>query len=106
MRAEVVATDEERRRGLSGRDSLAADGGMLFTFPEAGRHGFWMQGMRFPLDFIYIRDLSVVAIIERVPVPDTVPLPFAPDEPFDAVLEVNAGWVHARGVRVGDQVAY
>ena len=32
--AEVVATPESRKQGLSGRDSLPADGGMLFAYPR------------------------------------------------------------------------
>ena len=40
---EVADTEEERAKGLSGRDALAEGRGMLFIFPESGYHGFWMK---------------------------------------------------------------
>ena len=49
--AEVARTPEERGQGLSSRSSLPDEGGMLFVFQQEGQPGFWMQEMRFPLDF-------------------------------------------------------
>jgi uncharacterized protein len=103
IEAEIAATDAEQKRGLSGRDSLAPDSGMLFVFETPGTYGFWMKEMRFPLDFIYLRKGTVVAVKENVPVPTVAPLPFAPAEPFDALIEVNAGWIAAHRIQLGDK---
>jgi uncharacterized membrane protein (UPF0127 family) len=108
--AEVSETGAERGLGLGERDSLADDAGMLFVFNSEGEHSFWMKGMRFPLDFIWISgDQQVVAVTENVAPPE--PNAATSDlELFDAevktqyVLEVNAGAVSAAGIQVGDRV--
>lgn len=109
IRVEVARTAEERARGLSGRDGLAEDAGMIFPFDTAGHPGFWMQGMRFDLDLVWARDGRIVEIHERVPRPppgpdpNAPPLPlYRPRSPADLVLEVPAGTASRRGWRVGD----
>jgi len=70
IEAELARTPEERARGLSGRESLAGDAGMLFVFQAEGQHAFWMRGMRFSLDFIWISSARrVVDMTENVPPP-------------------------------------
>jgi hypothetical protein len=105
VQAEVADTPEAREKGLSGRTALALNVGMLFVFDGPGRTGFWMKGMRFPLDFIYLKDDAVVDLRENVVVP-SIPSPFFPSTDFDAVLEMNAGWVAAQGIRVGSPAQY
>jgi len=104
--AEVADTSAEQMQGLSGRASLGADAGMLFTFDAPSRTGFWMNGMRFPLDLIYMKEHVVVELKENEPVPTTLPTPFFPSSDFDAVLEVNAGWAAAHQVTVGMGAQY
>lgn len=110
--AEQARSQEDRVQGLSGRESLAADAGMLFVFDEERQPGFWMLEMRFPLDFIWISgDGIVVDLTEDVPPPapgtpdSDLPL-YRPDMPVRYVLEVNAGVVRTAGVRVGDAVRF
>ena len=45
---EVARTEAEKTRGLSGRDRLAPDRGMLFVYEAPVRPLIWMRGMRFP----------------------------------------------------------
>jgi uncharacterized membrane protein (UPF0127 family) len=110
IQAEVARTVEERAQGLSGRDSLPRDAGMLFVLDEEGRPGFWMKDMRFPLDFIWIsRDRHVVDLTENVPDPETAGTTVSgiqPDQPALYVLEVNAGVVQEYGVQAGDAVSF
>lgn len=107
VNVEVAQTVEERSRGLSNRPSLGADDGMIFIFPEPSTPNFWMNGMRFPLDLIWIAGQTVVNITSDVPVPtSTVLLRYTPDQPISHVLEVNAGWAAGRGVNVGDPVTF
>ncbi len=109
IRVEVARTAQERERGLSGRDGLGPDAGMIFPFETAGHPGFWMQGMRFDLDLVWARDGRIVEIHERVPRPppgpdpNAPPLPvYRPRSPADLVLEVPAGAAARRGWKVGD----
>ena len=108
VRVEIVATAEERGVGLGGRESLAEYEGMLFVFEEPGVYGFWMKGMKFGLDFIWISQSRVVEVAQdvRPPVADYVPEVYQPKQPIEAMLEVNAGWVKRNNVKIGDEVVY
>lgn len=104
IEAEVAATPRARSQGLSGRGSLASDAGMLFVFEQPGPHAFWMQGMRFPIDIIWINNGQVVDVALNVPVPDGQPPLYTPNQFATHVLEVNAGWVAARHITIGSSV--
>ena len=103
---EVARTETEKVRGLSGRDRLAPDRGMLFVYEAPGRPLIWMRGMRFPLDILWIRDGRVVDLVRgaKAPAPGEAPQEFAPREDIQYVLEVTAGFVDRHGIAVGDQV--
>src|SRR3989344_4740780 len=103
---ELAITPRERERGLSGRQSLDPNSGMLFLFGNEAVYHFWMRGMQFPLDFIWIDDNIIVDIDENVPAPmgNEEPIELAPKVPVDKVLELNAGVVSALGVKTGDQI--
>lgn len=55
---EVVDTWPAIYKGLSGRESLAENQGMLFVFPKLDIYEFWMKDMKFPLDIIWIQALT------------------------------------------------
>lgn len=107
--AEVVEKEKFRRQGLSGRPGLPWDKGMLFIFETRAPHAFWMRGMLFSLDIIWIDGDRIVDIKENLPAPsrdipdDQLPI-FKPQAAADKVLEVNAGWAKAKGLTIGDRV--
>jgi len=51
---EVADTVEKRSLGLGKRSGLENGWGMLFVFEKRKQHGFWMKGMQFPLDIIWL----------------------------------------------------
>ena len=104
VRVEVADTEAKQELGLSYRPSLPADQGMIFTFDKSGNYGFWMKGMNFPLDFIYLNNSRVVEVKENVSADNLTP--FYPAEPVLAVVEVNAGFVKQNNVAVGQMAAY
>ena len=104
LSVEVPATAAEQQQGLSDRPSLAPNSGMIFPMSPPSQPPFWMPRMNFPLDFIYLNGGRVVELKENVSNTDLTP--FAPNEPVDAVLEVNAGYIAAHGIRVGDPGDY
>ena len=95
-------------KGLSGRDALEASKGMLFVFEKPDRYRFWMSGMRFPLDMIWIAHGKVVYISERVSeaFDPANPIFYSPPTPVDYVLEVNAGFAESHSIRLGDSVIF
>jgi uncharacterized membrane protein (UPF0127 family) len=81
---------------------------MLFIWERELYPVFWMRGMNFPLDVIWINKGKVVAVSENIqPEPGKkdneltlYPAPVA----IDMVLEVGAGFVQKNNVKVGDDV--
>jgi uncharacterized protein len=105
----LAVTEAEKEKGLGYRDSLAEDSGMLFVYDHPERYGFWMKGMRFPLDFIWINGNKVADLSLNIPQPAddaAQPVSLAPAVPADKVLEVNAGVIESLGIRVGDLVQF
>lgn len=109
LKVEIADTKEKRSQGLGGRESLASESGMLFVFEREDRFAFWMKSMKFSLDFIWIKDEKVVDFIKNAQAPlpgqkdNELPL-YAPNQPIDSLLEVNAGYIDSKNVKVGDEV--
>lgn len=105
---EVAATEQQKQLGLGGRASLGSMSGMLFPYDHKEQYNFWMRGMQFPLDFIWI-DGNVVADISQdiqPPAGNEQPAMVKPNVPVDKVLEVNAGFVRQHHISIGDQVQF
>lgn len=106
---EIADSPQKRNQGLSGRVNLDPNSGMLFVYPDKDKHRFWMKDMKFPLDFIFIRDGSIVDMIANVPIPlsgqkdSSLPI-YEPIEPINMMLEVNSGFILSNNVKVGDKV--
>ena len=102
---DLAVTNREKERGLGYRDSLAPDHGMLFVYDHPEQYTFWMKGMRFPLDMIWIENKTVVDISRNVPVSVNGTLPtYSPRLPVSQILEVNAGVADQLGIQIGDEV--
>lgn len=73
-KVEVVDTKEEMAKGLSGRDSLPEDQGMLFDFKSVQPQvSFWMKDTKIPLDIIFINDDDeVVKVYKGEPEDETL----------------------------------
>ena len=99
---EVADTDAERRQGLSGRESLQEETGLLFIHETKSIPSYWMNGMLISLDFVWLNDGVVVDLTENVP-PEDPPVSFySPSGLVDTVLEVNAGFIEKHSLSVGD----
>jgi uncharacterized protein len=94
LEVEVAATRASRRRGLLGRESLAATEGLLLS-PCKAVH---TVGMRFPIDVIFIdRDGRAVRIVRSL-----APWRMAMSARAKAVIELAAGQAAAADIQVGD----
>ena len=100
---ELAITDAQKEKGLGYRDSLAPNHGMLFPYDHPEKYSFWMKGMRFPIDILWIRDSKIIDISKNVPIATSSVLPiYSPQEPANQVLEVNAGVSDKDGIKIGD----
>lgn len=109
VRTEVARTAVEQRRGLSFRTSIPPNGGMLFPLIPPRATTFWMFGMRFPIDIIWINDGRVTGVVHNAqpprPLDKIVETHHSPGV-VSHVLEVHAGMAGAQGITVGDAVSF
>lgn len=106
---ELSETPAQRMQGLSDRRSLPANEGMMFVFSETDLHRFWMKDMHFALDFIWLRGSEIVELRSDVFPPSQMNgsvLNVLPTQAFDRVIEVNAGFILDRQLKVGDRLSY
>ena len=112
FKVDVSRTPAERNQGLSGRDDLPPQTGMLFVFQPARASTFWMKGMLFPLDFVWIgEDCTVVGTTPNAPhpapeTPDSALPPYHSPGPVAHTLEINAGEVELFQLEVWDRVRF
>ncbi|MEK6881794.1 MAG: DUF192 domain-containing protein, partial [Nanoarchaeota archaeon] len=104
---EIADTPEKSQKGLGDRDFLAPEEGMLFVL-RTPKPTFWMKGMRFPLDFIWIKDGIVTDIQKNIPiVAGNISLDDTrrtPSQDSSHMLEVNANFSTQRNIQVGDRI--
>lgn len=106
IRGIFATSTEALELGLGGRDSLPKDSGMLFVFPKAGVFGFWMKGMRFPLDIVWIgADKRVVGVDPGI-YPETYPGIFYPPSEIRYVLELNSHSATEFGIATGTKLVF
>lgn len=103
---EVARTEAQRRVGLAGHRPLGENEGMLFVFDGPSHAAFWMKGMTFPIDIVWIEQGRVVHLERNVPAPApgaqdaTLPI-LIPSQASTYVLEVAAGFADRHGITVG-----
>lgn len=66
FRLEVAATEDAITRGLGGRASIPADGGMLFIFPEPSVRQFWMYDCLADIDIIFLDSRGRITAMHRM----------------------------------------
>jgi uncharacterized protein len=102
LQVETAVTAQEREHGLMQRTVLCADCGMLFVFPRAERHAFWMKNTALPLSIAFIApDGSIINIAEMQA--NTTDYHQAQGNALYA-LEMNRGWFSGNAIKAGDKV--
>ena len=112
---EIANTPQKRTLGLSYRAQLDHDRGMLFIFDKAGPYSFWMKGMNFPLDFVWLSGETIIDVTENVPPPCGKNIltkciqmlrTVTANKPFNQVLELNGGMVKKYHITPGEQIRF
>jgi len=106
IKVEVADSSSERMQGLSGRDSIKEDEGMLFVFPYADIYPFWMKDMKFPIDIIWLDQDMKIVYIKSDAEPKSFPESFMPTDNSLYVLEVFASFSENNNLKVGDQAQF
>ncbi len=65
---ELALDDAQRYQGLSDRDRIAPDGGMLFVFPQSAPRAFVMRRCLVPIDIIFLSHNGLIVAMHRMTV--------------------------------------
>lgn len=114
---EVARTRAQHRTGVSEWEEMyhvsntpdkAQERGMLFELGELQTPVFWMKGVEFPLDMIWLQGSTIVDITKRVQpepgVPDEELTLYSPSTEVNRVIEVRGGFADAYGIEIGDTI--
>ena len=97
-----------RSRGLSIFNSIKDNEGMLFSYPEKNvsrKMSIWMQGMKFNIDIIWIKDNKIIYIVENAPYPRNITIAsYYPKVLADYVLETNSGFIKNNDIKINDKI--
>lgn len=107
--ADIAITDEDQIKGLSIRDQMNENEGMLFVYAEPSRQSFWMKDMKFPIDIIWLNGTGSVVHVEenlRPCVPSLECPSFSPNENAQYVLETVAGFAQKHHLMIGTDVDF
>jgi uncharacterized membrane protein (UPF0127 family) len=72
---------------------------MCFPYKEAEVRKFWMKNTPSPLDILFCRGNRIISICRGEPLSTEL---IGPEEDSDLVIELPAGTVQERGIKVGD----
>ena len=103
LTAELAATPAARACGLSHRDELPKNHGMLFIYPNMRPISFWMKDTIIPLSIAFLDDSGQIFSIQDM-TPVQTDRSYHSSRPASYALEVNQGWFSRHRIDVGDAV--
>ena len=103
--AKVADKDSSRIEGLLGWTSINDDTGMLLDFIVPGNYAIHMQGMKFPIDAIWIDSKGEIRLIYD-DIPPNSGQVYPSMFPCRYCLEVKAGFCKKFGVKIGQNVSF
>jgi uncharacterized protein len=101
---EIVVSAEERQTGLSGRETIAANEGMLFVEPKPKIVCMWMKDMSFAIDIIWLDDKKIIRHLEERVSPKTYPKSFCPSVKTKYVIELPSGTIDKHELVLGQKL--
>jgi uncharacterized membrane protein (UPF0127 family) len=98
---DIADTSEKKTRGLGVRESMDENEAMIFLFDDEAKHSFWMKGMKFPIDIIWLDSNKRIVHIEHSLEPcQAQPCQsYVPDKGALYVLETVAGFAEKHGLQ-------
>ena len=109
---ELAINPAERAKGLSGRNILDKNNGMLFVFSEDSATQFWMYGMKFSLDIVWISNsCKIIDITYNAEHPENPNsseglVLYSSKLPATYTLEINAGEIDLYNINIGELVKF
>ena len=102
----IADSPKERSKGLSGREELPENRGMLFVFDNDAKHSIWMKDMKFNIDAVWLDENKHVVDVNKNLVPSSYPKNYSPKTNARYILELPSGQVDARNIAIGTQLSF
>ena len=105
VQAKVADNDPARHEGLLGWNTISEDDGMLLDFGREGKFAIHMQGMKFPIDAVWIGNDGEVKLVYEDIQPNSgqvYPAMFS----CRYCLELKSGFCKKYGVQIGSRVTF
>jgi uncharacterized membrane protein (UPF0127 family) len=99
-----AVTEQEQIKGLSGTRTLPADRGMIFPYANDQERCFWMKGMNYSLDIIWVNARKQVVSVQKNLSPATYPRTFCAQGQY--IIELNAGVADKSGISKGQTLNF
>ncbi|MDO8627646.1 MAG: DUF192 domain-containing protein [Candidatus Diapherotrites archaeon] len=108
IQLEKAVTIEEQIKGLSFRENLPENSGLMFPLQEERIPRFWMKDMLFPIDIVWIDSKKEIVgwAQEMSPCTPEKCETVSPLQPVKYVLEVNSGFMEKNFIKVGEKVDF
>ena len=103
---ELVNTDATRQQGLSGKPNLEPNTGMLFDFKQNGYWQIWMKEMNFAIDILWLNNQKQVVGVKTEALPQNYPESYGAEQQSQYVIELPAGSVNERNIKIGDTLTW
>jgi uncharacterized membrane protein (UPF0127 family) len=109
FRLEVAADADKRFQGLSDREEIPEDGGMLFVFPSEARREFVMRRCLVPIDILFLDGRGTVVKMHAMQVepydrPELALKRYGSRWPAQFAIELRGGWLEELEVAEGDVI--
>jgi uncharacterized protein len=105
IRAVVAETDASRREGLLGWSQITEEKGMLLDFAMEGQSAIHMQGMKFPIDAVWIDANGLIKLIYEDITPNSG-LIYPSMFPCRYCLEIKSGFCKKYGIKIGQTAQF
>lgn len=113
IRVDLALTDAAKEQGLSGRNNLKENEGMLFVFDHLDKYPFWMKDMKFPIDIIWLapsksgdREDMEIIYIKKNAQPNSYPETYGSEKDAQYVLEIVSGFSEKNNLKEGDKIEF
>lgn len=109
---EIVKTTAQQSKGLAGKKSIKDNYAMLFDMRSLGfnNRAFWsMQGMKFPIDMIFVANKKIITItynIKPCKYSDLYKCEVFGGFPVDYVIETKSGNANKWGLYINQNIDF
>jgi uncharacterized membrane protein (UPF0127 family) len=102
IRAEVAATESDRRQGLMFREKMGQNEGMVFLFEGPAQICMWMKNTLIPLSVAFLDADGKIINIEDMQPHSTES--HCAKKPALYALEMNQGWFKQKNIKPGTAI--